>query len=68
LTRSSKPLKTLRRMIRDAVPTAIANTLTHAMILIALVDFFALKYLQAKVKYIAIPHFKVISCLNILSG
>jgi hypothetical protein len=29
----------------------MAVTLTHAMILMALVDFFALKYLQAKVKY-----------------
>ncbi len=33
----------------DAVPTIIAATLTHEMILMTLVDFFALKYLQAKV-------------------
>jgi hypothetical protein len=44
-------LKTLNTIIRDAVPTMIAATLTQAIILMALVDFFALKYLQAKRKF-----------------
>ncbi len=35
-------------MISDAVPITIAATLTHAITLIAFVDFFALKYRQAK--------------------
>lgn len=34
-----------------AVPTVMAETLTQAITLIALVDFFALKYLHANVKY-----------------
>jgi hypothetical protein len=38
-------------MIRAAVPTVMAPTLTHAITLMAFVDFFALKYLQANVKY-----------------
>lgn len=33
------------------VPIIIAEILTHAMILIALVDFLALKYRQANKKY-----------------
>ena len=50
-TRSSKPLKALHSTNKAAVAKAMAVTLTHAMILMALVDFLALKYLQAKVKY-----------------
>jgi hypothetical protein len=38
-------------IIREAVPIMIAVTLTHEMMLMAFVDFFALKYLQAKLKY-----------------
>lgn len=38
-------------MISAAVPTVMADTLTHAITLMALVDFFALKYLHANVKY-----------------
>jgi len=34
-----------------AVPTVMADTLTQAITLMALVDFFALKYRQANVKY-----------------
>jgi hypothetical protein len=33
------------------VPNTKANMLTHAIILIALVDFFALKYRQANKKF-----------------
>ena len=40
--------------MREAVPTVMASTLTHAMMLMALVDFFALKYLHAKVRYISV--------------
>jgi hypothetical protein len=35
---------------RQAVPTVMAPTLTHAITLIAFVDFFALKYRQANRK------------------
>lgn len=35
-------------MIREAVPMIIAVTLTHEIILMAFVDFLALKYRQAK--------------------
>ena len=38
-------------MIRAAVPTMMAETLIQAMMLMALVDFFALKYRQAKNKF-----------------
>ena len=48
---SSKPLNTLNTSISAVVPIIIAVILTHAIILIALVDFFALKYRQAKRKY-----------------
>ena len=41
-------------MTRDAVPMMMAATLTQEMMLMALVDFFALKYLQAKVRYMPI--------------
>ena len=47
----SKPLKTLNTSIRAVVPITIATMLIHAMILIALVDFFALKYRQANKKF-----------------
>lgn len=41
-------------MISDAVPTEIANTLTQEMMFMALVDFFALKYRQAKMRYMVL--------------
>jgi hypothetical protein len=41
-------------MINAALMTMIAITLIQAIILIALVDFFALKYRQANRKFIAI--------------
>jgi hypothetical protein len=44
-------LKTLNTIIRAAVPTAIASTLIHAMMLMAFADFFDLKYLHAKRKF-----------------
>ncbi len=47
----SNPLKTLSTSINMAVPKINARMLTQAMILIALVDFFALKYRQAKRKF-----------------
>ena len=37
-------------MSSEAVANVMAVTLTHAIIFIALVDFFALKYRQAKRK------------------
>jgi hypothetical protein len=43
LTRSSKPLKTLRTRINADVPMMMATILIQAMTLMALVDFFALK-------------------------
>ena len=48
MTNPSKPLKTLSTRMSAVVPIMIAAMLVHAMILIALVDFFALKYRQAK--------------------
>jgi len=39
-------------MMREAVPMSMADTLTQEMILMALVDFLALKYLQANLKII----------------
>jgi hypothetical protein len=50
-TSPSKPLKTLSTTIKEAVITTIAITLIQAMILIAFVDFFALKYRQAKSRF-----------------
>jgi len=38
-------------MINAALPTAIAMILIHAMILMALVDLFDLKYRQAKRRF-----------------
>jgi hypothetical protein len=49
-TSDSNPLKALRMMISAAVPMRMAATLTEEMMLMALVDFLALKYLQANVK------------------
>ena len=51
LTNPSNPLNTLNTRISAVVPIMIAAILIHAMILIALVDFFALKYRQANRKY-----------------
>jgi hypothetical protein len=47
-------------MINAAVPIRIASTLTEEMMLMAFVDFLALKYLQAKVKIMAF-HYTIIS-------
>jgi hypothetical protein len=38
-------------MMSEAVPIMIAVTLTQEMMLMAFVDFLALKYLQAKLRY-----------------
>jgi hypothetical protein len=46
-------------MISEAVPITIAVTLTHAMMLTALVDFLALKYRHAKVKYMGVRAFSL---------
>lgn len=51
-------------IINAAVPTTIAVTLTHAMMFMALVDFFALKYRQAKVKYKRFNFYDEVSALS----
>jgi hypothetical protein len=51
----SNPLNTLKTRISAVVPNVIATILIHAMMLMALVDFFALKYRQAKRKVPPIP-------------
>ena len=45
-------MNALRMMINAAVPMRMASTLTDEMMLMAFVDFLALKYLQANVKII----------------
>ena len=50
-TKPSKPLKTLNTSTWQQVANAITPTVTHAMMLMALALFFALKYLQANFKY-----------------
>ena len=52
MTRPSKPLKTLNTNIWQHVAKAITHVVTQAIILIALADFFALKYRHANCKYI----------------
>jgi hypothetical protein len=45
-------------MMRAAVLTIMASTLIHAMILMAFVDFFDLKYRQAKRKFKSLQVYK----------
>jgi len=47
----------LSTTINDAVPTTMAVILTHAIILMAFVDFGALKYRQAKRRFKEYPPF-----------
>jgi hypothetical protein len=54
LTSDSKPLKALKMVMRAAVPKVMATTLTHEMMLMACVDFFALKYLQENLRIIPV--------------
>ncbi|MEY5044846.1 MAG: hypothetical protein RL713_71, partial [Bacteroidota bacterium] len=43
LTSDSNPLNALRITTKEAVPKTIATTLTHEIMLMAFVDFLALK-------------------------
>jgi hypothetical protein len=60
-------LKTLNTSTWQQVANAITAVVTHAMMLIALADFFALKYLQANAKYMVFDEksFLRISYLNL---
>lgn len=46
-TTTSKPLNTERIMIKEALPIKTPNTDIAEMIFMALVDFFAKRYLRA---------------------
>jgi hypothetical protein len=52
-------LNTLSTTIKANVMHVMATMLTHAMTLMALVDFFALKYLQAKRKFKVVLSFRL---------